>query len=111
MLCGGMRAQSLSRVRLFGTPWTVVRQAPLSMEFFRQEYRGGCQVLVQGIFLTSNRTPSPALAGRFFTSEPPGKPHAVYHMITQLLHYFSKFECHRTLLLKSPVRWFDFHVA
>ena len=32
------RAQSLSRVQLFGTPWTVGHQAPLSMEFSRQEY-------------------------------------------------------------------------
>ena len=28
----------VSCVRLFMTPWTVVQQAPLSMEFFRQEY-------------------------------------------------------------------------
>ena len=27
-----------SHVWLFVTPWTVARQAPLSMEFFRQEY-------------------------------------------------------------------------
>ena len=31
----------LSRVRLFLTPWTVARQAPLSMGFFRQEYWSG----------------------------------------------------------------------
>ena len=31
----------LSRVRLFATPHTVARQAPLSMEFFRQEYWNG----------------------------------------------------------------------
>ena len=30
--------QSLSRVQLFMTPWTVAHQAPLSMEFSRQEY-------------------------------------------------------------------------
>ena len=30
-----------SRVRLFGTLWTVARQAPLSMGFSRQEYRSG----------------------------------------------------------------------
>ena len=34
-------AQSLSRVRLFVTPWTVARQAPLSMGFSRQEYCSG----------------------------------------------------------------------
>ena len=31
-------AQSLSRAWLFATPWTVAHQAPLSMEFSRQEY-------------------------------------------------------------------------
>ena len=33
--------QSLSRVRLFATPWTVACQAPLSMGFSRQEYWSG----------------------------------------------------------------------
>jgi len=28
----------LSHVQLFVTPWTVARQAPLSLEFSRQEY-------------------------------------------------------------------------
>ena len=29
------KGKSLSRVRLFATPWTVAYQAPLSMEFFQ----------------------------------------------------------------------------
>ena len=33
--------KSLSRVRLFATPWTVARQAPLSMGFSRQEHWSG----------------------------------------------------------------------
>ena len=33
--------ESLSRFRLFVTPWTAARQAPLSMGFFRQEYWSG----------------------------------------------------------------------
>ena len=33
--------ESVSRVRLFMTPWTVAHQAPLSMEFSRQEYWSG----------------------------------------------------------------------
>ena len=38
--CPGARlhAPSLSRVQLFATPWTVARQASLSMGFPRQEY-------------------------------------------------------------------------
>ena len=31
----------LSHIRLFVTPWTVARQAPLSVGFPRQEYRSG----------------------------------------------------------------------
>ena len=31
----------LSRARLFATPWAVAHQAPLSMEFSRQEYWSG----------------------------------------------------------------------
>ena len=42
----------LSRFQLFVTPWTVARQAPLSMEFSRQEYWSRCHFLLQGIFLT-----------------------------------------------------------
>ena len=36
-----VKVKSLSRVRLFATPWTVAYQAPLSMRFPRQEsWRG-----------------------------------------------------------------------
>ena len=34
------------------TPWTIACQAPLSMEFSRQEYWSGCYFLLQGIILT-----------------------------------------------------------
>ena len=34
-------AQSLNHVWLFVTLWTVARQAPLSMGYFRQEYQSG----------------------------------------------------------------------
>ena len=37
-------------VQLFATPWTTTHKAPLSMEFFRQEYWSGCHFLLQGIF-------------------------------------------------------------
>ena len=45
-------AQSLSRVSLFATSWTIARQAPLSLEFLRQEYWSGLHFLFQGIFPT-----------------------------------------------------------
>ena len=40
-----------SHVWLFATPWTVTRQAPLSMEFSRQEYWSGLPFPSPGIFL------------------------------------------------------------
>ena len=36
-----VKVKSLSRVRLFATPWTVAYQAPQSMEFSRQECWSG----------------------------------------------------------------------
>ena len=35
------KSKSLSRVRLFMTPWTVTHQAPPTMGFSRQEYWSG----------------------------------------------------------------------
>ena len=35
------KCQLLSSVQLFVTPWTATCQAPLSMEFSRQEYWSG----------------------------------------------------------------------
>ena len=36
-----VKVKSLSHIRLFATPWTVVHQAPPSMGFSRQEYWSG----------------------------------------------------------------------
>ena len=47
-----------SRVQLFVTPWTVARQAPLSMGFSRQEYWGGLPFPPPGrIFPTQRSNP------------------------------------------------------
>ena len=43
--------ESLGRVRLLATPWTVARQATLSMEFSRQKYWRG-HFFLQGSFPT-----------------------------------------------------------
>ena len=47
-----MHAQSLSRVRLFATLWSVTHQAPLSMGFSRQENCHGLPFPTPGNFLT-----------------------------------------------------------
>ena len=43
-----VKVKSLSRVRLFATPWTVAYQAPPSMGFSRQEYWSGLPFLLPG---------------------------------------------------------------
>ena len=61
---------------IFPTPWTVAHQAPLSMEFSRQEYWSGLPFLTVGDLPDSGIEPvfpaSPALVSRLFTTEPPG---------------------------------------
>ena len=38
---GKVKVKSLSRVRLFATPWTIACHAPLSVGFSKQEYWSG----------------------------------------------------------------------
>ena len=72
-----MHAYMLSRVRLFATPWTVARQAPLAMKFSRQGYCNESSFPPPGDLPDPGIKPeslvSPALSGRFFTTAPSGK--------------------------------------
>ena len=66
---------SLSRARLFVTPWTVVYKAPLSVEFSRQEYWSGLPFPSPGDLPDPGIKPrSPTLQADALPSEPPGKP-------------------------------------
>ena len=68
---GGLVAKScLSNLMTLATSWTVACQAPLSMEFSRQEYWSGLPFSSSGDLPDPGIKPvSPALrAGRFFTN-------------------------------------------
>ena len=70
-----VKVKSLSRVRLFVTAWTVAYQAPLSMEFSRQECWSGLPFPSPGNLPDPGIKPgSPALQADTLPSEPPGKP-------------------------------------
>ena len=64
---------SLSRVRLFVTPWTVAYQVPPSMGFSRQEYWSGLP------FPSPGDLPNPGI-------EPPGKSPYVKRELIGLGH-------------------------
>ena len=56
--CMKVKVKSLSRVRLFETPWAVVYQAPLFMGFSSQEYWNGLP------FLSPRDLPNPGIEPR-----------------------------------------------
>ena len=70
-----VKVMSLSRVRLFVTPWTVAHQAPPSMGLSRQEYWSGLPLPSPGDLPNPGIEPrSPALPTDTLTFDPPGKP-------------------------------------
>ena len=70
----GSDVKLLSRVQLFATLWTVVCQAPPSMEFSRQGYWSGLPFPSPGDLPDPRIEPrSPALQADSLPSEPPGK--------------------------------------
>ena len=80
-----VKVKSLSRVRLFATPWTVAYQAPLSVGFSRQEYWSGLPLP------SPWNLPDPGIEPRSLTlqadslpSKPPGKP----YIMSNLKGYF-----------------------
>ena len=78
IVCFYLSACVLSHVPLFATPWAVTCQDPLSMGFSRQEYWRGLSFSPPEDLPNPEMEPrslvSSAMAGRFFTTAPPGKP-------------------------------------
>ena len=67
--------KSLSRVRLFATPWTVAYQAPPPMGFSNQEYWSGLPFPSPGDLPNPGIEPgSPTLQVDSLPAEPAGKP-------------------------------------
>ena len=102
-LPASLYAQSLSRVRLCVTPWTVAHQPPLSTGFPRQEYWSGLPFPSPGNLSDPGIEPtSPVLAGGFFTTEPSGKSSLSTLMESWIFTYvfdFLKMPLHPSSLL------------
>ena len=90
-----LESESVHCVWLFATPWTVVCQAPLSLEFSRQNYWSGLPFLSQRDVPNPGIKPessvSPALASGFSTTDPPGTLYLFcvwYNVLCQLIIAF-----------------------
>ena len=79
------------------TPRTLACQAPLSIGFPRQEYWSGMPFASPGV-----GSVSPALAGGFFTPEPPGKPLYILHCF-KIRGYNFKDQMQLKKLYSNPV--------
>ena len=105
-----VKVKSLSRVRLFETPWTAAYEVPLSMGFSRQEYWSGLPLpsplSVANYHLTGNCTNTPhkrrsivsplsALKHLKF-----GKPRR-YHLVEQRLAQLILFSTNYILVLNN----------
>ena len=78
-----VKMKSLSRVQLFETLWTLVRQTFLSMGFSRQEYWSGLLSPSPGDLPDPGIEPeSPALKAASLPSDPPGNPSHIWVLIT-----------------------------
>ena len=83
-----MCAKSLSTVRLPATPWTVARQAPLSMGFSRKKYWSGSSCPPSGDLPDPGIEPKshvPCIGDGFFTTSATGKPKFFSHIQVQMI--------------------------
>ena len=74
----------LNKVQLFTIPWTVAHQAPLSMEFSRQEYWGELSFPTLGV---AGIDPVFLVSPAFFITAPPGKPSSEINDSINLISY------------------------
>ena len=80
------------------TPCTIPHQAPLSMGFSKQEYWSGLPFPSPGYLSDPGiEIPSPALAVRLFTTEPPVKPlYEIQSIKISIYCYVSKTKYYRS---------------
>ena len=86
------------------TPWAIAHQAPLSIGFSSQEYWSRLPFLFRRDLPNQEIKPvSPVLAGRFFTTEPPGKPQNIF---TYIIIYKVGRVCNKMPSFRNHVKLF-----
>ena len=104
----GLDACVLSHVQLFVTPWTVARQALLSMGFPRQEYWSGLICPLPGDLSNPGIEPtSPALAGSSLPLSHQGSPVGLYSCCLNVLPSSFLFNLPGGIKKKERERFFS----
>ena len=99
---GKVKVKSLSCVRLSATPWTVARQALLSMGFSRPKYWNGQPFPSPGDLPNPGTEPrSPSLQADSLPAEPQRKPLGS-RQILKFLHLHPRFADSETLEAVKP---------
>ena len=94
----------LSCVQLFVTPWTVARQAPLSLGFPRQEYWSGLPFPSPGDLPEPGIKPeAPALAADSLPLSHQGSPCMFYVLCAQSFSCVQLFAFLWTVALQAPL--------
>ena len=88
----------------FATPRTEACQAPLSVGVARKEYWSGLPFYSPGDLPDPGIKPmSPALAGQFFTTKPPGKPKCMIGILFSLVLVDQVLHGTRTVISKCLI--------
>ena len=90
--CCSVCACVLSHVWLFATPWTVARQAPLFLEFFKEEYWSRL------LFTTLGNLPDPGIKPRSCVSCISKQILYPWHHLAAVAKYCKGRGCHTNLL-------------
>ena len=108
-----MKVKSLSCVWLFVTPWIVAYHAPPSMEFSRQEYWSWLPFPSPGDLPDPGIKPislvSPALADRFFATQPPEKAPFSLGRSQKKIQSGSEYQIHISLVRSGLPSWLSVH--
>ena len=97
VIAAAAAAMSLQSCPTLVTPWTAAYQAPPSVGLSRQEYWSGVPLPSPGDLLDPGiKLWFPALAGRFYTTEQPGKP-----LYNNYMHFID--QQYRKLYIKKSI--------
>ena len=92
----------LSHVWLFATPWTAAYQAPLSIEFSRQEYWSGVAIAFsRGTSRPRDRSRVSHIASRRFTQWATREAHRIHWRVSYLTKAVLEFNSRMSLLCFS----------